>query len=91
MALLSVSLLIIFIICHISIFLFQINALKWDTVRERGMTISLLVWGAYRKPVTHEFVKPEKLKSLVLLDKIRWYSLLLGIGIYAILLILSWI
>lgn len=89
MALLSVSLLIIFIICHISIFLLQINALKWDTVRERGMTISLLVWGAYRKPFTHEFVKPEKLKSLVLLDQIRWCSLLLGIGIYAILLILS--
>ena len=88
MGFLSILLLLIFIFCHIAIFFMQIDALRWHAVREKGMTIHLLVWGGYRKSFTHEFVKPEKLKPLILLDRIRWYSLLLGVALYVALLIL---
>ncbi|GAA5525249.1 hypothetical protein Maes01_01814 [Microbulbifer aestuariivivens] len=89
MGIIPVVFLAMFLAAHILLFILQFVGLKWDLVNEKGMAITLIVWGGYRKSPLQQFVKPEKLSLFVLLDKVRICSFMACICTYVIILLIS--
>jgi hypothetical protein len=82
---------VVFLFCHVALVISQFRCVNWKLSKQKGMTIALFVWGQYRKPYTHIFVKNQCLPLLIFLDRMRWCSFGLAVGSYGLLLVFEFL